>query len=195
MDIKITSPYGVKLLTANTRLEEDITATIDNSLLPSGELTVTENGTYDVYNKETVNVNVPIPDGYIQPSGNLDITENGSYDVYNKETVVVNTPQYPVYNGAYEVNKSGYTVTLELETNVGNTVDYLTDNGLSGTITTDNSPLILEGVTSITIPNGMIAAMSNVYIDGEYQSDIYTFDPFTITITKNCVVKLVSSEG
>ena len=91
---------------------------------------------------------------------------------------------------------SGYTVTLELQSLVGNTVDYLTDNGLSGTITTDNSPLTLEGVTSITIPNGMIAAMSNVYIDGEYISgDINTFETFTIPITKDCTVTLVSDEG
>lgn len=114
----------------------------------------------------------------------------------NMATEISGIPVYPVYNGAYEVNKSGYTVTLELETNVGNTVDYSTDNGLSGTITEDNSPLILEGVTSITLPNGMpVAAMSIVYIDGEYQSDISVWEPFTIPITKNCTVGLVSAEG
>ena len=198
MEINITNKNGIVLKTANTYVEEDISVTIDGGLLPSGSMDITENGTYDVASVENAVVNVPVPDGYIQPSGSLEITENNTYDVTEKASVVVNVPTaevLPLYSGAYEVNKSSYTVTLELDTNVGNTVDYLTDNGLSGTITEDNSPLILEGVTSITIPNGMIAAMSHVYIDEEYQSDINTYETFTIPITKNCVVRLVSAEG
>ena len=65
---------------------------------PTQEKTVTisENGTVEVtpdegyaLSKVTANVNVPIPEGYIQPSGTLEITENGEYDVTEKASVVV----------------------------------------------------------------------------------------------------------
>lgn len=57
------------------------------------ELTITENGIYTapdgVDGYSPVNVNVPIPDGYIKPSGTLNITQNGEYDVTAKSAVVV----------------------------------------------------------------------------------------------------------
>lgn len=59
-------------------------------------LDVVENGTHTitpddgkVLSSATVNVNVPIPDGYIQPSGELAISENGTYDVTNYASAVV----------------------------------------------------------------------------------------------------------
>lgn len=59
-------------------------------------LDVTENGTYTVtpddgkvLSSATVNVDVPIPDGYVQPTGELEITENGTYDVTNYASTVV----------------------------------------------------------------------------------------------------------
>lgn len=66
---------------------------------PTQEKTVdiTENGTHTVtpddgyaLSKVTANVNVPIPDGYIQPSGSLEITENGTHDVTEYASVNVN---------------------------------------------------------------------------------------------------------
>ena len=57
------------------------------------ELTITENGIYTapdgVDGYSPVNVNVPIPEGYIKPSGTLNITQNGEYDVTAKSAVVV----------------------------------------------------------------------------------------------------------
>lgn len=57
-------------------------------------LSVTENGTYEapsgVDGYSPVNVNVPIPEGYIKPSGTINITENGTYNVTEKESAVVN---------------------------------------------------------------------------------------------------------
>lgn len=66
---------------------------------PAQEKTVeiTENGTVSVtpdegyaLSKVTANVNVPIPDGYIQPSGTLEVTENGTHDVTAYASVSVN---------------------------------------------------------------------------------------------------------
>ena len=68
---------------------------------PTQEKTVTisENGTVEVtpdegyaLSKVTANVNVPIPEGYIQPSGTLEITENGEYNVTEYASVNVNVP-------------------------------------------------------------------------------------------------------
>lgn len=57
-------------------------------------LQVTENGTYTapdgVDGYSPIEVNVPIPEGYIKPSGTLEITENGTYDVTEYESVNVN---------------------------------------------------------------------------------------------------------
>ena len=66
---------------------------------------ITKNGTTEilpdgdkVLSKATVNVNVPIPDGYIKPEGSMPITENGTFDVTEKAEVnvqVVAKPEKP----------------------------------------------------------------------------------------------------
>ena len=61
----------------------------DEYIIPEGELTVTENCTYNVTDKANVIVNTPIP------SGTLEITENGEYDVSKYSRVIVRTS--PVY--------------------------------------------------------------------------------------------------
>ena len=59
MNIKITSKDGATLKTANKYVEEDIAIVLDESFAqPSGTLEVTENGTHDVTNYESVDVNV-----------------------------------------------------------------------------------------------------------------------------------------
>lgn len=62
----------------------------DEYIVPSGTKEITENGTHDAREFESVAVNVPIPDGYIQPSGVLEITENGTHDVTEFAFVNVN---------------------------------------------------------------------------------------------------------
>lgn len=75
---------------------------------------ITENGTHVivpdggyVLNKATVNVNVPIPDGYIQPSGSMEVTENGTYDVTKKASVVVSVPEQEIRLQNIEVTENG----------------------------------------------------------------------------------------
>ena len=53
----------------------------EGSLVPEGTLTITENGTYDVTQFATADVDVPIPDGYLKPDGTLVATQEGVYDV------------------------------------------------------------------------------------------------------------------
>lgn len=106
---------------------------------PTQEKTVdiVANGTVEVIpdegyalSKVTANVNVPIPEGYIQPRGELEITENGIYDVTDKESVNVNVPEREIVlqdktiteNGTYSADE-GYdglgSVTVEVASSGG----------------------------------------------------------------------------
>lgn len=92
-NIKITNKNGITLKTAGKYCAEDIGVTVDESLLgitPNGELPITENGNYDVTNYESVDVNVPIPEGYIQPEGTFNVGLNGIWDITNYAKVNIN---------------------------------------------------------------------------------------------------------
>ena len=58
----------------------------------TGTLTITENGKHDVAEYASVNINVPIPDGYIQPEGTKNISTNGTHDVTKYASVTVAVP-------------------------------------------------------------------------------------------------------
>lgn len=88
--------------------EFTVKAIPDEYVIPTGSVTITENGEHNVAGKAVAKVSVPIPDGYIKPSGELEISENGVYDVRDKETADVHVPD-PVFinlnvtsNGTYE---------------------------------------------------------------------------------------------
>ena len=115
------------------------------------EKTITENGEvtpdegYDGFSK--VNVNVPIPDGYIDPEGNKEITENGTHDISEFESVTINIPipVVEVYDGMVtyvgNVNLINFTIEgIEYQAEEGmtweewvdseyNTENYLVDAG------------------------------------------------------------------
>ncbi len=88
-------------------------------------LLVTENGTYTapdgVDGYSPIEVNVPIPEGYIVPSGTKSITENGTHSVTEYESVNVDVPIPEGYikpsgtlniteNGTYDVTEKASTV-------------------------------------------------------------------------------------
>lgn len=63
-----------------------VSVNVQQGVFPSGELQITENGEYDVAEKESVSVNV---EQGVFPSGTLQITKNGEYDVMQKQSVNV----------------------------------------------------------------------------------------------------------
>lgn len=125
--ITITSPSGVTLKTKNKYMDDDVAISLSEAenilasnikkdvsilgvsgtyegFIPSGSITISENGTYNVSAFAEATVSVP---GLI-PSGTLEISSNGVYDVGNYASASVNVPQISTLptidglcNGAY----------------------------------------------------------------------------------------------
>ena len=160
--------YALSKVTANVNVP------IPNGYIkPSGTKEITENGTHDARDYESVSVNVPIPDGYIQPSGTLDITENGTHDVTEKASVNVNVPsKEPIIqpleiteNGTYTTPNGvdGYSpITVNVASGGGESPTALLDAMLNNTITSIDSNVTsvvgyacrgLSKIKTVNLPN------------------------------------------
>lgn len=96
----------------------------DGYIKPEGTLSITENGTHDVTNYASAEVNVPTG---ITPSGTLTITENGTHDVTSYASANVNVP---TSGGAYkgEWDSSTTYSTGDIVTQNGNVYRSIVDN-------------------------------------------------------------------
>lgn len=83
--------------------------TDNGGIIPEGTLEINENGTYDVANYESANVNVPTQssDGGIVPSGTIVITENGTYDITNYANANVAFPEVSQATPSISVDSKG----------------------------------------------------------------------------------------
>lgn len=125
----------------------------------SGTLVVVENGTYNVRDKESVQVNVP------QPSGQISITSNGTHNVSGKATAVVNVPTTSGYvmktgtleGGATSFNtglKSVKSFTVSRQTNTG------TNTGLTTATYTEGVGCLYEYINTYNNMLGRICILS-----------------------------------
>lgn len=79
------------------------------SATSNGTKTLLTAGKYCDRNIE-VDVNVPIPDGYIKPTGSKSITSNGTHDVTSVASAVVNVPVPSGYikpSGSKSITENG----------------------------------------------------------------------------------------
>lgn len=130
---------------------DEVTVEVPASAVVSGSKSITENGSdIDVTEYATVNVNVPIPAGYIVPTGAKSITENGTdIDVAQYATVNVSVsapaPTWQTLSGnnlemtlgttyIFKTNVAGvYMWYLGIDTDANGTIDNIDDES--------NSPL------------------------------------------------------
>lgn len=90
INIRLPKEDDLKLIPENIRQGVNILGVEGTVIVPEGTYSITANGSYNIANYATANVNVPIPEGYIIPEGQLDITENGVHDVTSFASVNVN---------------------------------------------------------------------------------------------------------
>lgn len=79
--VVVGSYDGTTIATNGKYTPYDLRIELDASLIPSGSLSVTTNGTYDVTKFASVNINVGIPEGYLKPSGTFETSVEGTYNV------------------------------------------------------------------------------------------------------------------
>jgi hypothetical protein len=181
-NITVEGGSSVRLPTAGKYCDRDIlvTATGGGGTTPANPviepLSVTENGTYTAPNGvdgySPIEVNVPIPDGYIKPSGTLSIEENGTHDVTDKASVSVNVPIPEGYiqpSGTLEVTENGThdvteyaSVTVNVAGSGGGDPNALLDAILNNTLTAIDSNVTsivgyacrgLTKLTTVNLPN------------------------------------------
>lgn len=106
-------------------MAQDLDVAIVKDFTTNGITTLATAGKYCDRNIE-INVNVPIPSGYIKPSGSKSITENGTHDVTNYASAVVNVPQKATqFTNLYDPANVTLKTTFSYS---GSTINYSADN-------------------------------------------------------------------
>lgn len=122
----------------------NVEAIPEQYIIPEGTKSITKNGSHDVKEVASVNVNVPIPEGYIQPSGTKDVTENGMHDVTEYASVNVAVPEkMPVLQDKTITENGTYTADAGYDGFGTVTVNVPTGEDLNGLLT-EQENLIAE---------------------------------------------------
>lgn len=161
------TPTGTKeiSITANGTTTEDVTnyASVEidvdvpsGGITPTGTKTITENGTYDVTNFASAEVEV-------YPSGEIEIDENGTYDVLDYDTAVIDVPN------SYTASDEGKVVSNGALVAQGS--DTVTQNGTVDTTLINSLTVNVSGGGS-----GLTTIASGSFIGNNTESGRYVID-------------------
>ena len=134
---------------------------------PAGTKQITTNGTADVKNYETANINVPnsfdagdegkvVQNGALVAQSSQNIGENGTYDTTTKNQVVVAVPN------TYTVSDEGKVVSNGAL--VSQSSDTVTQNGVVDTTLINSLTVNVSGGGGIKVASGTFTGDSNPHI-------------------------------
>lgn len=141
---------------------------------PTGTISITQNGEYDVSNYASADVDVPAG---IVPTGTLQITQNGMANVYEYEYANVNV----------NLNLVDLEITLTRDASAstqGMKVTYITGISSSGSLITQSTNYRQDGTYTVkgipNIPSVQITHTSSYQNDYVVQVGGYTATPYDI---------------
>ena len=134
--------------------------TANVNVVPTGTINITENGEHDVANYGTANVNVVA-------TGTIDITENGTHDVTNYGTANVNVDVGVFPTGTLNVTANGdYDVT-----NYANTSVNVPQPSGSTTITANGTYDITDYASAVVdVPGGITVPTSVSFAEDSWET-------------------------
>ena len=187
----------------------------DGEPVPTQEkaIDVVENGVHIVtpdtgytMSMVTVDVNVPIPEGYIQPSGTKDITENGTTDIKAYEYVDVNVPIPDGYiqpSGTKDITENGTHDAKAYESvsvNVPIPSGYIKPSGTKSITENGNADVTQFASVSVNvpIPEGYIKPSGLLEIKANGSYDVAEKASVTVDVPEREIVlqeKTVTENG
>lgn len=180
--IEGTNPYELEPTNAAVNTQTSLITQIKSALankaaggegLPTQEKSVeiTANGTTEVLpddgyalSRVGVNVNVPIPDGYIKPTGTKTINQNGTHDVTQYASVEVAVPDREIVLQDIEVTENGTYAAAEGYDGIGQVVvNVAAGGGGEGTNAQWFADLITDSASTVEVYNDKFEGTLSAY--------------------------------